>query len=472
MDANDASLRTRWAPRAQSLARIVIGLLVLRHGMEQVLGFPAAFTTVPTASLHGLIKVLDLPAGILLMLGLFTRPLCMVLSPLYLLLWLTGPLMEFVSGAGPLYLVEGQRIWGRGPTDPLVLPALFFVYMIAAGPGPWSLDWLRNRAAAEKQRPWAPHALGVLRIVAGILFLPHGLEKFFGRAPVDLMSLRALAGTLEVVGGPLLAIGLFTRPLAFLLSGEMAFAYFLNHAPDGFWGSFIEPNQEASILNCYLFLFLSAAGPGSYSLDGFLKKRTQQMDVQKFARLALSSVMLLVPTVAFAQSSISGTVRDTSGAVLPGVTVEAASPVLIEGVRSATTDSQGLYRIVDLRPGTYTVTFTLPGFRTLKRDAFELLPVFAATLNGELAVGSLEETVTVSGEAPIVDVQSSTSQAQFEKETLEALPGAGRLTVLSDILPGATLTQEFNRGVGGTSDRTQTRYSVHGGPEAQPYVDG
>ena len=90
----------------------------------------------------------------------------------------------------------------------------------------------------------------------------------------------------------------------------------------------------------------------------------------------------------------------------------------------------------------------------------------------DLAVGALEETVTVSGQAPTVDVQSSTAQVQFEKATIEALPGAGRLTVLSDILPGATLTQEFNRGVGGTSDRTQTRYSVHGGPEAQPYVDG
>ena len=460
-----------WTPRLQSLARIIVGFLVLRHGMEQVFGFPAAFTPVATASLHGVVKLLALPGGILLMLGLFTRPVCVVLAPLYVAVWTAGPLREAFAGQD-LYLGVGQRIWGRGPTDPLLLPALFFTYLFAAGPGPWSLDALRNPATAARQLPWAPHVLGVLRITAGVLFLPHGIEKFFGRVPVTLLSLRALAGTLECVGGPLLAVGLFTRPLAFLLSGEMAFAYFINHAPDGFWGSFIEPNQEASILYCFLFLFLSAAGSGSFSLEGYMKKRAPQMDVQKLARLALTCMVLLLPSAAWAQSSISGIVQDTSGAVLPGVTVEAASPALIEGVRSAVTDSQGLYRIVDLRPGAYTITFTLPGFRTLKRDGFELQAAFAAMLNAQLPVGALEETVTVSGQAPTVDVQSSTSQVQFEKATIEALPGAGRLTVLSDILPGATLTQEFNRGVGGTSDRTQTRYSVHGGPEAQPYVDG
>src|SRR5689334_25167042 len=125
-----------------------------------------------------------------------------------------------------------------------------------------------------------------------------------------------------------------------------------------------------------------------------MKKRAQQMDVQKFARLALTCMALLLPSAAWAQSSISGVVRDTSGAVLPGVTVEAASPALIDKVRTATTDSQGLYRIVDLRPGAYTVTFTLPGFRTFKRDGLELAANFTATINADLTVGSLEETVT------------------------------------------------------------------------------
>jgi hypothetical protein len=189
-------------------------------------------------------------------------------------------------------------------------------------------------------------------------------------------------------------------------------------------------------------------------------------------RVLVTSMVMLLPVSAWAQSSITGVVRDASGGVLPGVTVEAASPALIEGVRSAVTDSQGIYKVVDLRPGVYTVTFSLTGFRTLKREGLNLPAEFAATVNADLAVGALEETVTVSGEAPVVDIKSSRAQTQFEKSTIEALPGAGRLTVLSDIVPGATLTQEFNRGVGGTSDRTQTRYSVHGGPEAQPYVDG
>ena len=196
------------------------------------------------------------------------------------------------------------------------------------------------------------------------------------------------------------------------------------------------------------------------------------MRAQRLARLVTVSMILLMPAAARAQSSINGVVRDASGGVLPGVTVEAASPALIEGIRSAVTDSQGLYTVVDLRPGLYTVTFSLPGFKSLKREGLNLPAEFAATVNADLAVGALEETVTVSGEAPVVDIKSSRAQTQFVKDTLEALPGAGRLTVLSDLVPGATLTQEFNRGVGGTSDRTQTRYSVHGGPEAQPYVDG
>src|SRR5439155_3728530 len=116
------------------------------------------------------------------------------------------------------------------------------------------------------------------------------------------------------------------------------------------------------------------------------------------------------PAVAYGQASIAGSVRDTSGAVLPGVTVEAASPVLIEKVRSAVTDGTGRYRIENLRPGTYTVSFTLPGFSIVKREGIELTGSFVATVNGELRVGTLEETITVTGATPIVDVQSTARQ--------------------------------------------------------------
>ena len=95
-------------------------------------------------------------------------------------------------------------------------------------------------------------------------------------------------------------------------------------------------------------------------------------------------VVLLLPAAAFAQAAITGVVKDASGAVLPGVTVEAASSVLIEKVRSVVTDDTGQYRIVDLRPGTYVVTFTLPGFNTVKREGIELSGDFVATVNGDL----------------------------------------------------------------------------------------
>src|SRR6266508_3386262 len=118
--------------------------------------------------------------------------------------------------------------------------------------------------------------------------------------------------------------------------------------------------------------------------------------------------LLAVPTTARAQSSFAGVVRDTTGAVMPGVTVEAASPALIEKVRSVTTDANGAYRIENLRPGIYALTFTLPGFSNVKKDAIELSSNFTATINADLKVGAVEETVTVSGESPIVDVQSNT----------------------------------------------------------------
>src|SRR3989475_11129417 len=132
------------------------------------------------------------------------------------------------------------------------------------------------------------------------------------------------------------------------------------------------------------------------------------MKVSTIGPLVMLWCLLLLPAAAWAQTSDSGTiagvVKDTSGAVMPGVTVEAASPALIEKVRSVVTDAQGLYRIVDLRPGPYTVTFSLPGFSTFKREGLDLATGFTATINAEMKVGSLEETVTVSGEAPVVDV--------------------------------------------------------------------
>src|SRR5947209_19427683 len=152
--------------------------------------------------------------------------------------------------------------------------------------------------------------------------------------------------------------------------------------------------------------------------------------------------VVLLPAALWAQSSegatIAGVVRDTSGAVMPGVTVEAASPALIEKARSVCTDERGLYRIVDLRPGTYTVTFTLPGFSTFKREGIELTTSFTATINAEMNAGGLEETVTVLGETPVVDTQNSRQQTTIARETLDAIPTTKRIGQYASIIPGAT----------------------------------
>ena len=124
--------------------------------------------------------------------------------------------------------------------------------------------------------------------------------------------------------------------------------------------------------------------------------------------LLLAALVAVMPSTAYGQASITGVVRDTSGAVLPGVTVEASSPALIEKVRSGVTNGAGQYRIENLRPGPYSVTFTLAGFATVKRDGVELTGSFSASINADMRVGALEETVTVTGESPIVDVPSTT----------------------------------------------------------------
>src|SRR5712691_3485172 len=160
----------------------------------------------------------------------------------------------------------------------------------------------------------------------------------------------------------------------------------------------------------------------------------------RFARLLLAGVVLLLPATAFGQAdtgNIAGVVRDSSGAVLPGVTVEASSPALIEKVRSVITDSQGLYRIVELRPGMYTVTFTLPRFGTVKREGIALTTGFTVPVNADLKVGSLEETITVTGEAPVVDTQNVEQQQTLSREILDAIPTSRRPAQFITLIVGA-----------------------------------
>src|SRR5688572_3379324 len=150
--------------------------------------------------------------------------------------------------------------------------------------------------------------------------------------------------------------------------------------------------------------------------------------------------LLLAPRLVLAQASIVGVVKDASGAVLPGVTVEAASPALIERVRSVSTNDSGQYRIEDLRPGTYSVTFTLPGFSIVKRDGIELTGTFAATINADLRVGAMSETISVQGETPVVDVVNAKQQTTLPSDMINAVPTARLYHSLVGLVPGVRMS--------------------------------
>jgi hypothetical protein len=168
---------------------------------------------------------------------------------------------------------------------------------------------------------------------------------------------------------------------------------------------------------------------------------------------------MFLSTAAYAQSAIVGVVKDSSGAAMPGVTVEAASDVLIEKVKSAISDGDGAYRIADLRPGTYSVTFTLPGFKTFRRDGLQLPSEFTATLNAELGVGALEETITVTGASPVVDVTSTAKTSVLNREAIDLIPTGRSIQGLAQLVVGVSLSLPDT---GGARAMQQTYMSTHG----------
>ena len=180
-------------------------------------------------------------------------------------------------------------------------------------------------------------------------------------------------------------------------------------------------------------------------------------------RRALISILLFavfLPGAALAQSTIAGVVKDTSGGVLPGVTVEASSPALIEKTRSVVSDGTGQYRIVDLRPGTYSVIFTLPGFNSLKRDGVELSGTFVATVNAEMKVGAIEETITVTSQTPVVDIQSAKQQSVISKDVLDAIPTGRSHNQIVGLVPGISVAAQDVGGSGGV--QTPGSGQIHG----------
>ena len=182
--------------------------------------------------------------------------------------------------------------------------------------------------------------------------------------------------------------------------------------------------------------------------------------------------LMLMPAAALAQTgAIAGSVADETGGVLPGVTVEAASPALIEGVRSTVTDGAGLYTIEALRPGTYTVTFTLPGFSTFVREGIELTSDFTANVDAQMSVGSIEETITVSGASPIIDVQNVVSQETLSRERIDTLPTSKTYFGLAALTPGMSASiAGGGHDVGGSTGDIWGYVTIHGSSDQDGQV--
>jgi hypothetical protein len=188
-------------------------------------------------------------------------------------------------------------------------------------------------------------------------------------------------------------------------------------------------------------------------------------------------VHVFAPVNASAQTStITGTVRDASGGVLPGVTVEVSSPALIEKTRSTVTSGSGTYSILALRPGIYSVKFELPGFSNVVREGVELTSDFTATINADMKVGTLEETLTVTGESPIVDTSNITQRVVMTQEVRDALPTGRNIQAVGIMIPGTSLAQggggALSRDVGGSGNLQQSPLQFRGSGDTVQTIEG
>src|SRR5262245_24690097 len=180
------------------------------------------------------------------------------------------------------------------------------------------------------------------------------------------------------------------------------------------------------------------------------------------AMLGFAMLALLAPTVASAQtlgSSIVGVVKDQTGAVLPGVTFEVFSPALIGGVQTVVSNGVGEYRIVDLRPGPYTLTFKLEGFQTVRHEGIALSASFTATINVEMSTSTVSESITVTGESPLVDVRTNVSDRSINQALLENVPNARGIFAVVSLVPGIAINSPD---VGGSQTHQSPRLSLHG----------
>ena len=271
---------TYFQPITLAALRIVMAFMLWQLAAQRLFGLfggePAAILS--PAWFTGLVAFVgSLAVGV----GFLTRLVAAVTAADLLLLYLFR------------YLPQGFPPIGAGLGEHLALLFLLSAFMAFAGPGRFSVDGDLERERSDIERPlsgdgwrrYYPQALGACRMLVGLLFLLHGLPKLgLGGEAAAFMSQRWLAGVVESFGGAALTLGLFTVPVAFLASGQMAFAYFLSHAPRGFFP--IENGGDRAALFCFFFLFLVASGPGRWALDGLLRKGSRAgQEVSAHARV-------------------------------------------------------------------------------------------------------------------------------------------------------------------------------------------
>src|SRR5262245_57959165 len=213
---------------------------------------------------------------------------------------------------------------------------------------------------------------------------------------------------------------------------------------------------------------------GDYRIDSKQGGAMERV-IARMISLTIVAGGILIPAAARAQQAggIAGLVRDASGGVLPGVTVEAASPALIEKVRTVVTDGQGRYGIIDLRPGTYVVTFSLSGFKTVRREGIVLTAGFTATVNADLEVGALEETITVTGASPLVDTQNVKQQNVVSTDLLAALPSGGKgFMGIARLVPGMSGGTDSGGAAGLRAANNAVSATIHGKADGKMAYDG
>ena len=261
----------QWSPQILSIMRIAVAFLFIAHGTQAIFGYPppgGGFDGLDLSTWTALGGVLEAFGGLAVLLGIFTRPISLILAIEQAIVYLT-----VFAPEGPYPRLNGG--------DLAFFYIFFLLYLAAAGGGPWSLDAKfrgLTKPPTDYLAAWEPQLVSVYRIVVTFLFFTHGTEDLLGwpwpageefPGPGEaLQGLQGVGHVMEVIGGPLLLLGLLSKPLAFIFSGEMAVAYFISHQPRAFWP--IVNRGEDAVFFSFAFLYLAAVGGGPWALDRLL----------------------------------------------------------------------------------------------------------------------------------------------------------------------------------------------------------